>query len=100
MSAPVDVLAVLLKLASFGGTFEPRRVVSERNIPRSTSTIRSHLRPATTAAVRSALREAEKTGDVESCADPAPGWNRSAADRAELYWKLSESALARVGGAS
>ncbi|MCW0370241.1 hypothetical protein [Xanthomonas sacchari] len=101
MTAPdaVDVLSVLVKLASFGGTIGPCEVLPQFNTPRPTRTIRSHLRAASASQVRAALRRAEKAGDIECVANPAPGWNSSAADRAELYWRLTPAALERCGGA-
>ncbi|ARZ74050.1 hypothetical protein CCR98_07655 [Stenotrophomonas sp. WZN-1] len=98
MSAPVDVLAAMVTLCSFGGGFEARRVVAEFNIPRSTSVIRSHLRPATTAQVRAALKKAERAGEVERVA-VAPSWREcGAAADAELHWRITPNALARVKG--
>lgn len=100
MSAPVDVLAVLVQLCSFGGDIEARRVISAFNVPRSTGAIRSHLRRATTAQVRSALRKAEAAGDVERTSAPLAIRSRSAAAEAELHWRISPAALARAGGAA
>ena len=93
MNAPVDVVSVLVKLASLGGVAVPKL-----NLQRATSTIRSHLRSATTAQVRSALRKAERAGDVVCCAHQYAGWNPNAADRTELYWRVSDSTLASVEG--
>lgn len=103
MSAqPVDVLAVFAKLMTFGGMFEPRRIVPEWNVPRPTSTLRTHTQ-AKTPDVRRALLRAESEGLVIRVPDPSPGWNDSAAERAENFWQLTEvgvAALARCGGAS
>lgn len=88
---PVDVLPILVKLASFGGA-----VMSRFNLPRATSTVRSHLRGVTTAQVLAALRKAERAGDVECCANPRPGWKQNAADRAEHYWRISDRTLENI----
>jgi len=101
MTAPVDVLAVMVTLCSHGGTIEERRIIPAWNKARSTGTIASHLRPHSTAAVRRALLKAEKAGDVIACgtgAQHCTAWNKSAAQERELYWAIHPAALARCGG--
>lgn len=98
MSAPVDVLAVMVKLCTFGGTIEPATILPQFNTARSTTTIRSHLRSATGSQVRAALRKAERTGYVECVPNPSPSWRHSASERAELYWRIAPATLARVKG--
>lgn len=100
LTAPVDVLAVMVKLCTFGGTFEPAQILPQFNTARSTSTLRSHLGSATSTQVRAALRKAERVGDVECVPHPSPSWRQSAADRAELHWQITPAALARVRGAA
>lgn len=102
MSAqPVDVLAVFAKLMVFGGMFEPRAIIPQ-NPAFGTSTIRSHTN-AKSPAVRRALEAQARAGLVQQVPNPCPGWNDSAAERAEHHWQLTDAgreAVARVGGAA
>lgn len=110
MSGPVDVLAAMASLASFGGTISPRQVRAEWNLPRGTGLIANrarwlnglHTQSPTTAEVGRALRRAEREGMVRRCGTGAThckAWNKSAADEREIYWEMTDAALARVGGA-
>ena len=96
----VDVLAVFSSLVMAGGMFEPRRVVPEWNRPTATSLVANRARCKTPAALR-ALEQAERDGIV-SCvgtgAEHNRAWNKSAAATRERYWKLTDAALARIGG--
>jgi hypothetical protein len=101
VSGPVDVLAVMVRLSSLGGV-----VIPSYNTPRSTGCIRSFLRAKPrpkTADVLRALRHAEKIGDVEFVGPGAkvePALNLNAAQARERYWRITDAALARVGGAA
>lgn len=63
--------------------------------PKSTRTIRSHLRPLTTSAVLKLLKDAERSGIVARAgtgADVLPrsfAFRHSAAELSEIYWTLA-----------
>ncbi len=110
MSGPVDVLAAMASLASFGGTIAPRQVRAEWNLPRGTGLIANrarwlnglHTTSPTTAEVGRALRRAERAGLVRRCGTGATyckTWNKSAADDREIYWQMTAAALVGAGGA-
>lgn len=110
-SGPVDVLAAMVSLASFGGTISPRQVRTEWNVPRGTGLIASrarwlndlHTKLPTTAAVGRALRLAEREGLVirsGTGATHCKAWNKNAAETREIYWQLTDAAIARIGGAA
>lgn len=103
----IDVLAALASLASFGGTIAPRHVRAEWNIPRGTGLIASrarwlnglHTSLPTTAAVGRALRRAERDGLVRRCGTGATHcktWNKCAAEEREIYWQMTDAALAKA----
>jgi hypothetical protein len=108
MNAPankVDVLAALVSLASFGGTIEPNRIRPELNVPRGTGLIANrarwlngfHTKYPTTAAVARGLRKAEAEGVVIRCGTGVEfnrAYNKNAAQEREIYWRLSDDAVA------
>lgn len=109
MIAPVNVLAVMVDLISFGGQIGKREIVREWNQPQATGLVANrarymngmHTRLPTTAAVQRALKKAERAGVVVFCGTGEThcrSWNKSGAQRREGYWRLSDAALARVGG--
>jgi hypothetical protein len=102
VSAPVDVLAVMVRLCTHGGLTAPRRVIPEWNRPRATGLVANNAGLKTAAAL-AALRRAEKAGDVECVGTGAEhnrAFNKSAASERELYWRVTDAALSRAGGAS
>lgn len=99
----IDVLAVMASFMRFSGS-----VVPERNTPRPTGLIANRARSriagpgrrVSTNTVLRALRAAELAGDVIATgtgADYANWRDQSAAEAAEVYWKLAPAALARCG---
>jgi hypothetical protein len=111
MSKSVDVLAVFCGLVTHRQhSWEPLKVVPEWNRPRATGLIANRARslagswtaPGTPRVLRS-LRMAEAEGLVECVGtgkEHNHAFNKSAASERELYWKLTDAALARCGGAA
>jgi len=111
MSGPVDVLAALTSLASFGGTISPKQIRADWNVPRGTGLVANrarwlngmHTRIPTTATVLRALERAERDGLVKCVgtgAEHNKAWNKNAADCKERYWVMTDAALANIGSAS
>ncbi len=108
-AAPVDVLVeravdALVSLASHGGTFGARRVVPEWVRPNSTGLIANRINAlgerVTTAQVRRSLQAAARAGKVTMVGTGREynrAFNKSAAAERELYWQLTDAALAKVG---
>jgi len=89
-AAPVDVLAVMLPSERSGG--------ATRGMGWSTSQI---ARAASVSSVKTlrALRAAESAGDVVCTRDAHPGaWRLGVA--VPYLWRVSDAALARIGGAA
>lgn len=110
----IDVLAVMVAMMTFAGKFQPDWAIDPNSRPLGTGHIaqRARLRQCprfknrhvlgatpTTSTVFRALCRAERDGLVMRAGTGAEfgGWNANAAQRQEIYWRMTLAAVARIG---